>query len=188
VILEKNGKKKHQIWSSYDVEKRNTTFNSGLKRKSRILYEFFLSPRSWVRVHHHPYFLCVGLFSEDVGPTWCWWHACSWANKRVRLGWWPRLACHTARPGCGLAGGPDQQPAWRSAKWGGAWWTTYVAVMWRPGLACQVYTRNKIMFKKGENRSNTQENLYLNGLYLCKVVRTLWVQFFGPLHFFCFLI
>jgi hypothetical protein len=32
MILEKNGKKKHNIWSSYEREKPNTTFNSGLKR------------------------------------------------------------------------------------------------------------------------------------------------------------
>jgi hypothetical protein len=33
MILEKIGKKKHQIWSSYEREKPNATFNSGLKRE-----------------------------------------------------------------------------------------------------------------------------------------------------------
>jgi hypothetical protein len=33
MILEKFGEKKHKIWSSYEREKPNTTFNSRLKRK-----------------------------------------------------------------------------------------------------------------------------------------------------------
>jgi hypothetical protein len=33
VILEKIGKKKHKIWSSYEREKPNTTFNLGLKKQ-----------------------------------------------------------------------------------------------------------------------------------------------------------
>jgi hypothetical protein len=33
MILEKFGIKKHKISSSYEREKPNTTFNSGLKRK-----------------------------------------------------------------------------------------------------------------------------------------------------------
>jgi hypothetical protein len=33
VILEKIGKKKHQILNSYEREKPNATFNSGLKRE-----------------------------------------------------------------------------------------------------------------------------------------------------------
>jgi hypothetical protein len=33
VIFEKNRKKKHQILSSYEREKPNATFNSGLKRE-----------------------------------------------------------------------------------------------------------------------------------------------------------
>jgi hypothetical protein len=33
VILEKIGKKKHQILSSYKREEPNATFNSGLKRE-----------------------------------------------------------------------------------------------------------------------------------------------------------
>jgi hypothetical protein len=35
MILEKFGKKKHMIWSSYEREKPNITFNSGLKKRER---------------------------------------------------------------------------------------------------------------------------------------------------------
>jgi hypothetical protein len=148
--------------------KRNWNFSSMVRHLPPFPKVLSSSPPS-------PLFFCTGLFFEDVGPTWFWWPVCGWASKRVRLGWRPGPACHAAGPGCRWAGGPDQQPAWCSAGWGGAWWTTNVALMWRPGLLCQVYTRDKIMFKKGENHNNTQENFYPNGLYLCKVVKRWWV-------------